>query len=1028
MGSISAGTGLMSGLDIAGIVKQLMEIESKPLTLLKQRITTIQTQQTAYADVKTLLLAAKTSLGSLAQVALFNKRTAASSNTNVLNATAANGTATGTTSFTVRSLVSTHQIVSGGYSGLDALVGAGRLVFEDALANIAPSTQLSSLNGGNGIRRGSIRIIDRSGGVADVSLGGAVTVDDVVETINSQSKVSVRASVEGGRLVIQDLSGGTANDLRVLDLSGGYAAFDLGIAGSSSTGRLEGRDLVSLTTSTQLNRLNDGIGVRYNRNSSDFRFTLANGGSFDVSLSTNLTYQTNLAQLNNGQGVRTGVIRITNRTGESAEVDLTGAQTVQDVKDRIDQANIGVTLNSLKVSGLVLTDTTGQTGSNLKIEDVSGYAAADLGIAADVSESSITGSAIFRMDTLGAVVQAINYASGNNGQLTVALSGAGLVFTDTTTGGSTTSVTALNGSMAARDLGLLGQFDSSGQLQTRNLMAGLNTVLLSSLKGGSGLAGGTLSFTLRDGTTLDGLDFSQAQSLSEIISGINATGKVSAEVDAGGTRIRLRDLTTGTGTFSAGGEMAARLGLTSSQDGRLLSDDLQLQYVGEGTLLSRLNGGKGITYGSFNITTASGVTRSVTISQLTHATIGNVIESINNLGIGVIARINADGDGIELQDTTTGAGHLAVSEAGTGKTASSLGLDGTGDESGVLTGSFARTIQVNASDSLQTLIANINSSGAGVIASTINDGSPDTPYRLVLTSRTSGTQGQVSFSSDIPGLTMDTLSRARDAAVLVGSADSSNSILVTGSSNTIKDLIPGLTISLVSTSDSPVQVTVGRDADSIVNTVTEFITAFNGIMDKIDELTKYDTNTEQKGTLFGASTIRQVQSRLFSIVSSSVSGAGVSFKYLSDLGIMVDSSSGSARLTMSRTMSNGTVIDGEKKLRDAIESDPESVKKLFSLVEVSRDNKPVYVGIAARLNQELTSMTIFGGLLYNEDQQLQTKVDQFNTSAARMQVLLNGKESRLYAQFRAMENALADMQSQQTALTTLANLASQMSS
>jgi flagellar hook-associated protein 2 len=126
-------------------------------------------------------------------------------------------------------------------------------------------------------------------------------------------------------------------------------------------------------------------------------------------------------------------------------------------------------------------------------------------------------------------------------------------------------------------------------------------------------------------------------------------------------------------------------------------------------------------------------------------------------------------------------------------------------------------------------------------------------------------------------------------------------------------------------------------------------------------------------------------------------------------------------------MSNGTVIDGEKKLREAIAEDPESVKKLFSLVEVSSDNKPVYVGIAARLNQELTSMTTLGGLLPSADQQLQTKVDQFNESATRMQELLDMKESRLYAQFQAMESALADIQSQQTSLNTLSQLASSMS-
>ena len=474
--------------------------------------------------------------------------------------------------------------------------------------------------------------------------------------------------------------------------------------------------------------------------------------------------------------------------------------------------------------------------------------------------------------------------------------------------------------------------------------------------------------------------------------------------------------------------MATQLGLSSVDSGQMISSDLQLQYVGEGTQLSQLNGGKGITYGSFNITTRSGLMKTVNISQLTHATVGNVIESINNLGIGVTARINANGDGIEIQDTTTGTGSLTVNETGTGKTASSLGLVGTGDSSGVLVGSLARKVDLSASDTLSTLISKINASGANVFASTVNDGSPDAPYRLILTSKTSGTQGVMAVGTDIASMTMDTLSEAKDAAVLVGDPNSSSSILVTSSSNTVKDLVPGLTLNLASTSDSPVQVTVGRDTDAIVTTVTDFITAFNNIMDKVDELTKYDADTQEKGTLFGESTIQQVETRLFNIVTASVSRDGVNYKYLSDLGIMVDSSSGSARLTLNRTLSSGTTINGEQKLRDALAADPDSVKKLFSLVEVSSDKKPVYVGIAARLNQELTSMTTLGGLLPAQNDQLQNKVDQYNDSATSMQTLLDMKQQQLTDQFNAMESSLAKLQSQQSSLTTLSNAASSMSS
>jgi flagellar hook-associated protein 2 len=358
---------------------------------------------------------------------------------------------------------------------------------------------------------------------------------------------------------------------------------------------------------------------------------------------------------------------------------------------------------------------------------------------------------------------------------------------------------------------------------------------------------------------------------------------------------------------------------------------------------------------------------------------------------------------------------------------------GKADESGVLVGSFAKTIEVSATDTLDSLIEKINQARLNVTASLVNDGTGDTPYRMVLTSRTAGSQGLVTFSTDMPALTLDTLSKPRDAVVVVGDPASPNAVVVNSSSNTIKDLLPGLTLNLVGTSNRPVQVTVGRDVESIVSAVKSFIDSFNSAMDQIDQLTRFVPDTQEKGVLFGEATVRQVQSRLFQIINQPVSKTDLKYRTLGDLGIMVDSSSGSARLTLQRTLKGGqntgdVTVDGEQMLRDAIMEDPDSVKKLFSLVETDANGKLSYVGAAAKLNHELTEMTITGGLLPGENDRLQSKVDQFNDQATKMQALLDMKEQRLYAQFQAMEMVLAGLQTQQSALESLTQLAYSMSS
>ncbi len=102
-----------------------------------------------------------------------------------------------------------------------------------------------------------------------------------------------------------------------------------------------------------------------------------------------------LADLNNGSGVRAGSIKITDRAGNTATINLASASTVQDVLTAINnQSGIEVT-TSVNGAGtaLVLTDTSGGTGS-LKIEEAGGYTATDLGILGEASSNVFNGSVI----------------------------------------------------------------------------------------------------------------------------------------------------------------------------------------------------------------------------------------------------------------------------------------------------------------------------------------------------------------------------------------------------------------------------------------------------------------------------------------------------------------------------------------------------------------------------------------------------------------------------------------------------------
>lgn len=1017
MGTISSSVGLISGMNIQEVVKQLMAIESRPLNLIKARIQEVQKQQVAYTELSARLTAALGAIRRLAQPSAFSVRKAGSSDENVLTAVASEATPAGTYMFQVRSLASTHQLVSGGFVDRDRTpLTGGTLTFKPSQARVDTSTSLAVLNGTQGVRRGIIRITDAAGGTADIDLTSALTVDDVLSAINGQSTANVRVRIDGERLVLTDQTG-AAGTLQVQDLGGGSTAADLGIAGSSTVGELAGHDLVQLVEGTRLSLLNDGIGVRTAGLSDDF-LVHYEGGSLAVNLSSNLRFSTRLAALNDGRGVNLGTIRITNRNGQSAEVSLEGATTIDDVVSRVNGLGLGVTI-SISGSKLVVSDASSGKASNFKIEDVTGSAAADLGILADTAEASVTSGTLYRVDTIGAVIRAIQYADGNEGAVVASISADGRGITLTAAG--SVWVEAVNDSMAARDLGLLDGTAGGAGLTGRALLGGLNTVLLSSLNGGSGVSTGRVEFTRRDGQTVQ-VDFAGAVTLNDVIDRINAaqTGSgqpagLFASIDPGGMGIVITDSSQGSGILAArdlSGTTAADLHWTSAAANQLASGDLKRQYISENTLIKDLHQGKGIQYGSFRITAADGTTGKVTLSEGPQRTVGDILKAINALNMGVQARINADGDGIELIDNTGGAGRLTVTEEQSGTTAADLGLLGQAQiGSNSITGSFAARVTIAPGDTLDKLVQKINDADAGVTARVINDGSPYAPYRLVVSSGLSGRLGEIAYSTGSTGLSLATMTMARDAVVAVDDGSSPNPIIVSSSSNSVSGIIDGLTLNLTAASTRPVTVTVEEDLDKVVADISTFVKAFNETMDRIDELTKYIPETGERGLLLGDHTVQRVSSQLYSEVTRMVKGDGLKFKSLSQIGITIGTG---ARLTLD-----------EEKFRAAFKEDPAAVEKLFTLVTKGSDDKPVNQGIAVHLRQALEDITgSSSGLISMQNNALQQRVDLYNKRATDLQALLDKKEARLYAQFQAMENSLARLQTQQAAL---AALSSQMS-
>lgn len=120
------------------------------------------------------------------------------------------------------------------------------------------------------------------------------------------------------------------------------------------------------------------------------KFAFRFGGFVDQGVS--------LDELNAGAGFQPGKIRITDRSGAVAEIDLRLARTVDDVLAAVnDNSSIAVRLETVN-DRFRLVDESGATAANLRVEEIGGGTAASLGLAGiNAAASSADGQTILQL-------------------------------------------------------------------------------------------------------------------------------------------------------------------------------------------------------------------------------------------------------------------------------------------------------------------------------------------------------------------------------------------------------------------------------------------------------------------------------------------------------------------------------------------------------------------------------------------------------------------------------------------------------
>lgn len=317
------------------------------------------------------------------------------------------------------------------------------------------------------------------------------------------------------------------------------------------------------------------------------------------------------------------------------------------------------------------------------------------------------------------------------------------------------------------------------------------------------------------------------------------------------------------------------------------------------------------------------------------------------------------------------------------------------------TGSSDVTIAIGAGDdSLAKARDKINAANAGVTASIVVDaGGP----RLSIQSSESGAANGFRITVDdddgadgdaaglsrlsYDGANGGQLAQARAAA---NSAATINGIAVAGTSNTLTDVIEGMTFNLQKTTapGASVNVTVARNTEAAKAAVQRFVAAYNALDGVLTSATKYDAATKKGALLQGDVTAVGLQSRLRQLVGQASPASGA-FPTLSSLGVQLQK--------------DGTLKVDDAKLAAAVGNLAEFTKAFSAVDPALASNNGIGKRFAAFADEQLSA----SGTLSGKQKAVQARIDAMQKDQEKMADRLVRTEERIKAQYASLDTVMS---------------------
>lgn len=352
---------------------------------------------------------------------------------------------------------------------------------------------------------------------------------------------------------------------------------------------------------------------------------------------------------------------------------------------------------------------------------------------------------------------------------------------------------------------------------------------------------------------------------------------------------------------------------------------------------------------------------------------------------------------------------------------SSLNSSWTGASLSLTVGSQTYTVAVTASTSLAGVAAAINNLGAGVTANVVNGGTSTSPsYYLQLVAQHADTAlsfgGGTGATADWTALgilnssgSVNVVQAAQPAIVALGSSS------VSSASNTISNLIPGVTLTLEGAGTSTITVT--PDVTGMAKQVTSAVATWNQWVNDTFKLA-FGSLPSTSGTTEASNPKQVLHTALPMMTINGIANtfstltAGSASLSLADIGITLATSGGKPTLSVNQAT-----------LESAITAHPHSVQALFTALV--NDVTPAANGFGQGA-QSTAGIALAGD--HQTETQIQSQIAQDNAAIAQIQKNAQSEYQAWASQLNQMANEENMMNAMMSNLVTPAGSGSSSSS